>query len=404
MPRWESFMQFLQEMQQTDDTRIRQEMADALLQERREWPWVEGRRATFIYVGHDVDRVALNLDIIPSDPPLEPLVRLEGTALWYLQRRFENDDLLDYLLAINDPMTPLKDETDIEGRVARHWRVDPRNPQRIETAQMEVSVLRMNGARPFPDWQAMPNVPNGRIYEHYFSSQQMGFSDRRLWVYTPPGYDDHPDADYPMLVLFDGQWMIGPLQVAYIADALIKHGRMQPLIIAMQQSGNQADRLHDYVSNDKHYAAILTELLPFLQAEYRIDGTNLGLGGVDVGAIAAAHASLKNPAVFSHLIMISPPLGKGLAQDQLRQYADRFANSPVLPQRIFQSVGRYEQKKRFYQPGQALAGILQRRQNERGDVAHRFVELGSGHSLASFRSIMPEALAHIFPGSAFGGA
>ena len=56
---------------------------------------------------------------------------------------------------------------------------------------------------------------------------------------------------------------------------------------------------------------IAAELLPFLQSEHRIEPLDLGLGGVGEGAIAAAHAALKNPAIFGHLIMISPPLGAG---------------------------------------------------------------------------------------------
>ena len=192
--------------------------------------------------------------------------------------------------------------------------------------------------------------------------------------------------------------MIGPLQVPQIADALIKHGQMEPVIIAMKQSGSQINRLMDYVSNDKHYAALLTELLPLLQTQYRIDATNLGLGGVNVGAIAAAHAALKNPSIFSHLILLSPPLGKGQMQQLLLQYADRFKNATLLPRRIFQAVGRYELPTRFYKPALALAAILQRRETERGDIDFRFVEQGSGHGLVAFKGVMPEALAHIFPG------
>jgi len=301
------------------------------------------------------------------------------------------------MLAINDPMTPLAQEKDIVGRISRHWRTDPRNDLAMSTSQMEVSVLKMPAARPIPDWSQMKGVPRGEIYEHEFDSVQMGFRGRKLWVYTPPNYEDEPNREYPMLVLLDGQWMVGPLQVPYIADALIKHGKLEPIIIAMQQSGGQANRIKDYVSNDKHYAALLTELLPMLQTEYRIDATNLGIGGVGVGAIAAAHASLKNPAVFDHLIMLSPPLGKGPGQEKLLEYADRFQNARKLSERIFQSVGRYEQKLRFHTPGLALAGILQRRMESKGDVEHKFVELGSGHGLVAFKSILPEAIAHIFP-------
>jgi enterochelin esterase-like enzyme len=395
MSQWTTFLHFLQEAQQTPPAQ-RQPLVNDLLQQRPQWPWVEPGRATFAYVG-DVKSVAVNMDIITDDPPFIPFVRMEGTNFWYIQRYFERDDLLDYLLAIDDPMTPLKDERDILGRINRYWKSDSRNPLRIAAANVEASILRMGEARPLPDWATMGGVPRGRVVEHEFSSVQMGFEGRKLWVYTPAEYESHPQKEYPLLVLFDGQWMIGPLQIPYIADALIKHRRMQPVIIAMLQSGNQSERLNEYVNNDRHYTTLLTELLPLLQTQYRIDAANMGLGGADVGAIAAAYGALKNPAVFSHLIIVSPPLGKGAAQAKLAEYAERFNNSRHLPRRIFQSVGRYELAGRFYKPALALASILQARQIQRSDIDYKFAELGSGHGLVAFKSIFPEALAHSFP-------
>jgi enterochelin esterase-like enzyme len=400
MPRWNSFSLFLQEAQQAPDDEYRQRLVDELLLERPTFPWVENNLATFIYTGLGVERVAVNMDTIESDPPFIPMVKLQGTSLWYVQRRFEADDLLDYLFAIDDPMTPLAQEKNILQRIARYWRIDSRNPIRMTTAQMEVSVLRMPQARPFPNWSSFGGVERGNIYEHDFSSVQMNFQNRKLWVYTPPNYENEPNRQYPMLVLFDGQWMVGPLQVPHIADTLIKHNRLEPVMIAMFQSGSQAQRVNDFVSNDKFYGAILTELLPFLQTEYRIDSTNLGVGGVDVGAIAAAYCALKNPAVFSHLIMLSAPLGKGQAQDRLLEYAQRFETSRLLPERIFQSVGRYENPLRFYKPNLALGLILQQREVRKSDIDHEFIEMGCGHGLVGFKAALPEALAHIFPAPA----
>lgn len=400
MPRWESFGQFLQEANQLSNDVSRQQLVNELLNERPRWPWIEGTLVTFIHLDGNAKTVALNLDIIERDPPFEPMKRLDGTDLWYVQRRFKADDLLDYLVVVDDPMTPLKGDKTLTSRIQR-WRADDFNPVRMRSAQFQNSILQMPNARPFPNWETMPNVPHGNIREHDFTSIQMGFTNRQLWIYTPPDYDDEPDREYPLLVLLDGQWMIGPLQVPFIADALIKHGQMQPIIIAMKQSGGQAARINDYVSNDKHYAAILTELVPLMQNEYRVDATNLGLGGAGVGAIAAAHAALKNPAVFSHLIMLSPPLGKGQMQKKLVEYAERFQNAPLLPKRIFQSVGRYEIDMRFNKPAWALALILQEREMDRKDVDHKFVEVGSGHGLAAFKSVMPEALSHTFPGPNF---
>lgn len=395
MPRWNSFDAFLADAQKAASNGQRQALVDELLDERHEWPWVEGSRATFIYHSLGMRKnVALNLDTIKADPPFALLTNLPGTTFWYLTRAFQTDDLLDYLLAIDDPMTPLRNDPNVAARVAAHWKVDANNPLRMNTGAQEVSVLRMGDARPFLDWTALKHVPRGRVFEHLLDSRQLGYRGRKLWVYTPPGYGSSAD-EYPLLIFMDGQWASGPLQIPAIADALIKHRRMQPAVIAMLQSGSPEERIREYTSNDKHYASLLLEVLPFVQAQYRIDATNLGVGGVAQGAVAAAHTALKNPAVFGSLIMISPPLGKGANEDLLSQYAARFEKAEALPRRIFQSVGRYEAKARFHKPAETLRDILQGRR-----AAYRFVEIGSGHGLVAFRSILPEALAWAYPGAA----
>jgi enterochelin esterase-like enzyme len=336
--------------------------------------------------------VALNLDTIKADPPFAVMNNLTGTSLWHVTRPFAPDDLLDYLLAIDDPMTPLASERDVAGRVANHWKVDPSNPLKMQTAQQDVSVLRMGEARPFPDWAGLKITPRGRVTEHSLDSFQLGFRGRKLWVYTPPSYESSGMV-YPLLILQDGQWATGPLQVPPIADALIKHKRLKPIVIAMMQSGSHQERIREYTTNDRHYAALLTELLPFVQTQYRIDSTNLGVGGVAIGAVAAAHAALKNPAVFTSLLMISPPLGKGADEASLAQLVARFETAEVLPKRIFQSVGRYEAKARFVKSAQALRDTLQ----QKPKLAYQYVEVGSGHGLVGFRSILPEALAWAYP-------
>lgn len=394
--RWDSFIQFLCEIYQTPQ-RDHQALVDELLGSQDEWPWVERDRATFVYDSWTAQSVALNLDIIKRDPPFENMVRLDETSLWYYQRYFERDALVDYMFAIDDPGTPLAQEIDLMQRVGRYWRADQLNALSISSNQVNTSVLQMPRARPFPTWSAMAAVPRGRVYRHRFNSQQLNFSQRSLWVYTPPGYDADDGVNYRLLVLMDGQWAMNALEVPFVADALIKHGRMEPIIIAMIASGTQSERLREYIGNDGHYAMIAAELLPFLQTEHRIEPLDLGLAGVGEGAVAAVHAALKNPAIFSHLILISPPLGRAPAVKLLQEYAQRFRDSPILPNHIFQSVGRYEQDLRFYQPALALRGILERRMNHDPDLRYRFVEIGSGHSLAAFKSVLPEALAHAFP-------
>ncbi len=393
--RWNSFIQFLSETYQVGAAE-RQRIAEELVASRG-WPWVERDRATFVYPSTTANSIALSIDIVDRDPPFEYLVRLEDTSLWYYQRIFDQDALLDYAFAVNDPGTPLAQEIDLVNRISKFWQADQLNAMTIKTSQINTSVLQMPKARPFPNWKAMRAVPRGRIDRHSFSSLRMSFTGRQLWVCTPPAYDPSASRLYPLLIVMDGQWAIDILEMPYIADALVKHRRMEPIIIAMLESGSPSERASEYISNDRHYAMILTELLPFLQTEYKVEPVDLGLGGVGEGAAAAAHAALKNPALFAHLIMISPPLGRGAAEEELQEYAQRFRRSPLLPRRIFQSVGRYEQNSRFYQPALALRGILEQRSRYDANLDYQFVELGSGHSLAAFKSVLPEALAHAFP-------
>lgn len=394
MPNWETFDAFLSEAQAAPLTE-RQSLVDDLFAERKVFPWVEGNRATFVYNKQGASNVALNLDTIKSDPPFVPMEQLEGTDLFYLTYPFEQDDLLDYLIIVDDPMTPLAQENpqQLTERVQRYWKTDSLNPAGMKTANLDVSVLKMPAARPFPDWSRMSGVTRGNTIEHSINSQQLEVVGRKVWVHTPPNYHDS-GLIYPLLILQDGQWAIGPLQVPHIADALVKHGRMAPVIIAMVQSGTQPERLRDYVLRDTYYEFVMDELLPFLQTHYRIDSTNLGIGGASAGAIAAADAALQNPAVFNGLLMLSPPLGKGPAQEKLMLYNQIFEDARLLPRRIFQSVGRYEVTKRFLRPNLELADIL----DERTDIDYKFAELGSGHGLVAFRSILPEALAWVFPG------
>ncbi len=397
MPGWDSFDAFLRDAVQASSDTQRQALVDDLLRERSVWPWISGSRATFVWNRANTRSAAINLDTIKGDPPFARMIHLEGTTFWYVTLNFQQDDLLDYLLAIDDPMTPLKAESDLVGRMLRHWQIDPLNPLRMHTAQVNVSVLRMPGARPFPDWESLTAVPRGRTHEHIVSSRQLHFAQRRLTVYTPPGYDPEGDIEYPLMLVLDGQWGVNPMQIPFMADALIKHGRMQPSLIAMIQSGSQEDRTREYAANDRHYLFLLTELLPFVQSHYRVDPLELGVAGVGIGAAGAVHAILMNPVAFNHLIMISPPLhSRGGEDEKINRYIPMFEQADTLPQRIFQSVGRYELHGRFLQPAHELAEILHRRR----DVAYQFVEVGSGHSLAGFKAVLPEALAWVFPGSA----
>lgn len=401
MPRWLDFDAFLADTALAVNDDARQALVNELIDDQPISPWLNDDKATFFYThpadAAPINQVALVLDtIINADPPFLRMEQLPGTNFWYVSHVFERDDLLDYMLAVDDPMTPLRGDSGIALRVATYWQDDPRNPLRMDGGETRVSVLRMGEARAYLDWTALKAVPRGKVIQHALNSELLGFSGRALWVYTPPGYRPGARKTYPLLILHDGQWAAGPLQIPAIADALIKNQRLQPIVIAMIQSGAGGEREREYTPNDAHYQFLLTELLPFIQAQYKIDAGQIAIGGVAIGAAAAGYAALQNPAVFSGAALISPPLKGGGADDPLRDLARAFESAEGLPGRIFQSVGRYEGKARFLRPALTLRETLSAQRN----LAYKFAETGSGHSLVGFKSVLPEALAWLFPGSA----
>jgi enterochelin esterase-like enzyme len=392
MTPWPSFDAFLKDALNTP-IESRQPLVARLLSEHPIFPWVEGDKATFIYARPNAQRVAVNLDTIRRDPPFVPMENLAGTTLWYTTVQFRPDDLLDYMVVIDDPMTAVSGDPNIVERVSRHWHTDPYNPTRISTPQMSVSVLRMSEARPFPDWAKLPRVPHGTVQEFPMKSTHLNFSGRKCWVYTPADYDATFDP-LSVMILLDGEWAHGPLQAPAIVDALTKHKRIAHTMVVMMESGTQSTRDRMFLANDRHVQFLSQELLPFVQTEYRVDPAHIGVGGVGMGAVAAAHAALKNPTLFSSLIMLSPPLGEGKGATELLQLIRRFDDAERLPKRIFHSVGRYESAGRFKRPSQELRAILNRRRSE---TRYQYVEVGSGHSLVAFRSVLPEALAWALP-------
>ena len=72
--------------------------------------------------------------------------------------------------------------------------------------------------------------------EHFYSSVTGRY--RNCWVYTPPGYDEDTDKEYPVLYLQHGGgenetgW-IWQGKVNYILDNLIAEKQCRPMIVVM---------------------------------------------------------------------------------------------------------------------------------------------------------------------------
>ncbi len=89
------------------------------------------------------------------------------------------------------------------------------------------------------DYDNPKDVPHGEVRERWYHSKTTD-AWRRIFVYTPPGYDAAPEARYPVLYLQHGGgedergWVVQG-HVSQIMDNLIAAGKAKPMLIVMEQ-------------------------------------------------------------------------------------------------------------------------------------------------------------------------
>jgi enterochelin esterase-like enzyme len=143
-------------------------------------------------------------------------------------------------------------------------------------------------------------VPHGEIHHHFYKSGVVG-DDRGYYVYTPPGYDPCGKQTYPVLYLLHGfsddasAWTaVGRANV--ILDNLIAQGRAKPMLVVMPlgygapevllpNSGVFRDRSLTDRNFDKFREALLTEVIPRVEAEYPVikDRNSRAIAGLSMG-------------------------------------------------------------------------------------------------------------------------
>lgn len=134
----------------------------------------------------------------------------------------------------------------------------------------------------------------------------------RGFVLTPPGYDAKAAATYPVVYYTQGfggsqDRSVGPLARAY--DAMAR-GAMPPMIWVFldESSPTGTHEFADSVNNGPWGLALTTELIPHLEAAYRMDARPSGrfLNGHSSGGWATLWLQTRYPAMFGGTWSTSP--------------------------------------------------------------------------------------------------
>lgn len=168
------------------------------------------------------------------------------------------------------------------------------------------------------DFYQPRDVPQGEVRERRYLSKTTG-AWRRIFVYTPPGYDTARDARYPVLYLQHGAgedergWS-SQGRVGIIMDNLIAEGKARPMLVVMENGyarrpgetnappapGAAPDfrRMFDALGD-----VFLKDLIPLIDTAYRTvpDRDHRALAGLSMGGFQAYAIGLSHTDTFASI-------------------------------------------------------------------------------------------------------
>lgn len=163
------------------------------------------------------------------------------------------------------------------------------------------------------DFHEVRAVPHGEVREQRYFSQITGES-RRIFVYTPPGYERDTSARYPVLYLLPGggeDETCWPAQgrVGQIMDNLIAEQKARPMLVVMD--GGVARRRGESETPPRDVSqrfftldeVFVRDLVPTIDRTYRTidDGGHRALAGLSRGGMQAFAIGLRHPELFASL-------------------------------------------------------------------------------------------------------
>jgi enterochelin esterase family protein len=218
--------------------------------------------------------------------------------------------------------------------------IDPRNAMiKQGVASLDNMFLLPGEEAKFQDNQP---VPHGQIRQVWYRSNTLG-TQRRMHVYTPPGYDGGTDK-YPVFYLLhgggdeDSGWStIG--RAGFILDNLIAEKKAKPMLVVMpngslprpanmpaftpgQQPSAEA-RAAMASLQDRFTNELMKEIVPLVEKEFRVYSgrENRAIAGLSMGGGQTLRVVTTHPDQFAYVAVWSAGIGREGSEWETRNEA-----------------------------------------------------------------------------------
>ncbi|MDR0940508.1 MAG: esterase [Mediterranea sp.] len=209
-----------------------------------------------------------------------------------------------------------------------------RDPSNIFLSRDVVSITNIFIIPGDPgDLYSVRDVPHGTVARRWYSSPTLGY-DRRITIYTPPGYEASGKS-YPVLYLLHGAggdeeaWItLG--RTAQIMDNLIAQGKAKPMLVVMpngnatQKSAPGEDeqglktpanpfanrgaaRPEPPYKPKSSYELAFPDIVKFVETNYRVEKKKSAraIAGLSMGGAHSLNISKEFPDLFDYVGLFS---------------------------------------------------------------------------------------------------
>jgi enterochelin esterase-like enzyme len=299
-----------------------------------------------------------------QDPDVGVTTRIQGTDWSYLEASVYTNARAEYVLLFPTDARP-----------------DPLNPRTVAAFAGPRSELRMPQWVPQPELDELTDVPAGTVVAENLKSASLG-GTRRVWFYTPPGYETSRDW-YPVVFVLDGGNYVERMRAPAVLDRLIAGKSIEPLVAVFVEPG---ERQEEYSRNPRWRGFMATELVPLVDQRFRTFPApeKRVILGSSFSAYGAVDLAVEHPSVFGLCAALAPP-----AQTPTVITNQTKGRDAIRAVKFFVLAGTYD--------AMANGGRKLRTALDIGTGAVTYVEVPEGHSTETFRGHLDDALRALLP-------
>jgi enterochelin esterase-like enzyme len=366
----------------------------------QEAPWMRNRvvspeihednSVTFRIFAPDIDKASVSGSWMAGWGATEDLVR-NDTGLWTLTTGPLEPEIYTYSFRL-DGITML----------------DPANIRVMRDGARHASMLLVPGAA--SELYQVQHVPHGTLSKVWYESPTLKLT-RRMYVYTPPGYESGSET-YPVFYLLHGgggdedAWAtLG--RACQIMDNLIAQGKARPMIVVMTNgnpgnaaSPGEAPPRKEADGNDifgmgsgAFEKSLVRDVIPYVETHYRtLTGKeNRAVSGLSMGGMQTMNLAFDHSDTFDYFGVMSmglpdpDPSGRNWFQDVDERIKNLASNGYKL---YWIACGTDDF---LHQAAKNLVAKMEENQLE-----YTYRESGGGHTWSNWRIYLSEFAPMLF--------